>query len=109
MSIRVASTTANLAGRAAISQAIGANIAPVAAADSEGRVWIAWQGWRNGRASISVSRQEQDKFSEPFQVSESQANEWDPAIAADSKGHVALVWDSIEMGITTWTRASQWP
>lgn len=81
-----------------ISNAAGADVAPVATTDSRGRVWVGWQGWRNGKASIFVAKQEGEKFSDPFRVSQSQANEWNPAIAADEKGHVAFVWDSYRNG-----------
>jgi hypothetical protein len=61
-------------------------------------VWVAWQGWRNGKAIIFASTQNGDKFSEPAPVSNSRANEWNPAIAADSSGRVTVAWDSYRNG-----------
>ena len=64
-----------------ITNAPGSDVFPAATADSKGRVWVAWQGWRNGKAIIFASTQNGDKFSEPGPVSNSRANEWNPAIA----------------------------
>ena len=46
-------------------------------------MWVAWQGWRNGRAAIFAAGQQGSAFRKPAPVSASQANEWNPAIAAD--------------------------
>jgi hypothetical protein len=70
------------------------DVAPVAATDSTGNVWIAWQGWRNGRAAILAATQSGDRFGAAQPVSQSPANEWNPAIAADSNGRVTIAWDS---------------
>ncbi len=70
------------------------DVAPVAATDSTGNVWIAWQGWRNGRAAILAATQSGDRFGAVQPVSQSSANEWNPAIAADPNGRVTIAWDS---------------
>jgi hypothetical protein len=76
----------------------GSDIDPVATTDSAGKVQVAWQGWRNGRAAIFAAAQSGDKFSAPAAVSQSSANEWNPAIAADSEGRVTVAWDSYRNG-----------
>jgi len=76
----------------------GSDIDPVAVTDSGGKVWVAWQGWRNGRAAIFAAGQNGDKFSAPTLVSQSSANEWNPAIAADIRGRVTVAWDSYRNG-----------
>ena len=81
-----------------VSTAAGSDIDPVAATDSSGRVWIAWQGWRNGRAAIFAARQDGDSFTEPAVIAASSGNEWNPAIAADRSGRVAVAWDSYRAG-----------
>jgi len=81
-----------------ISKASGSDVFAVATTDSEGRVWVAWQGWRNGKAAIFTATQQGDSFSTPQQVSNSSANEWNPAIAADSRGRVTVAWDSYRNG-----------
>ena len=81
-----------------ISKEAGADIDPVATTDAGGRVWIAWQGWRNGVAAIYAVHQEGKGFSKPVKISNSNQNEWDPAIAADKSGRVAVAWDSYRNG-----------
>jgi hypothetical protein len=82
-----------------ISREPGSDVEAVAAADSHGRVWVAWQGWRNGRARIfAAAQQPNDTFTAPIAVSNSSANEWNPAIAADKQGRVAVAWDSYRAG-----------
>ena len=71
---------------------------PVATTDAMGRVWVAWQGWRAGLAAIYVANQEGREFSRPQKISNSEKNEWDPAIAADKIGRVAVAWDSYRHG-----------
>jgi hypothetical protein len=77
-----------------ISNDPGNDVAPVATTDSTGNVWIAWQGWRKGRAAILAATQSGDRFGAAQPVSQSPANEWNPAIAADSSGRVSVAWDS---------------
>ncbi|MGH9666607.1 MAG: hypothetical protein ACRD9L_19455, partial [Bryobacteraceae bacterium] len=61
-------------------------------------VWVAWQGWRNGKASIFAARQEGNGFSAAAIVSSSAGNEWNPSIATDSTGRVTVAWDSYRNG-----------
>jgi hypothetical protein len=82
----------------AVSIASGSDVFPVATTDAQGRVWVAWQGWRDGRASIFSVTQQENGFTAPGAVSNSTANEWNPAIAADSRGQVSVAWDSYRNG-----------
>jgi hypothetical protein len=77
-----------------ISNDPGNDVNPVATTDSSGNVWVAWQGWRNGKSAILAATQSGDRFGAAEAVSQSKANEWNPAIAADSKGRVTIAWDS---------------
>jgi hypothetical protein len=81
-----------------VSKASGSDVFPVATTDAQGRVWVAWQGWRGGRAAIFSATQQENNFSAPQQVSNSSANEWNPAISADSRGQVSVAWDSYRNG-----------
>ena len=81
-----------------ISKASGSDVFPVAATDAQGRVWVAWQGWRDGRAAIFTATEQDNAFSPPEQVSNSTANEWNPAIAASARGQVSVAWDSYRNG-----------
>jgi hypothetical protein len=81
-----------------LSKAPGADVFVVAATDSKGNVWAAWQAWRDGKAAIFATAQNGNSFSAPTQVSNSTSNEWNPAIAADSSGRVTVAWDSYRNG-----------
>src|SRR4030095_9963145 len=70
----------------------------VAPTDSKGRVWGAWQGFRNGRSQIRAAYQQGDKFSDEILVASSISNEWNPAIAAAPNGDVTIAWDSYRNG-----------
>jgi Protein of unknown function (DUF3604) len=81
-----------------ISKSSGSDVFAVATTDAQGIVWVAWQGWRNGNAAIFAATQQGDGFTAPQAVSNSSANQWNPAIAADSRGRVTVAWDSYRNG-----------
>lgn len=81
-----------------ISAGSGSDVFPVASTDAQGRVWVAWQGWRDGKASVFSATQQDEAFSAPQPVSNSSADEWNPAIAADSRGSISVAWDSYRNG-----------
>ena len=76
----------------------GTDIFPVAATDATGRVWVAWQGFRNNNLEILASVQNGDTFLPEAIVSTSPASDWDPAIAAAANGEVAISWDTYDKG-----------
>ena len=76
----------------------GSDVDTAATCDSNGRVWVAWQGWRKGRATILSVTQDGEQFSSPAVVASSSSDEWNPAIAADRTGHVSVAWDSYRNG-----------
>ena len=78
----------------------GPDIYPAAATDAAGRVWVAWQAFRNGQARIMAARQEGDGFAAPWVVAETPANAWCPAIAATSSqpAEVTIAWDTYAKG-----------
>jgi hypothetical protein len=71
---------------------------PVAAADASGRVWVAWQGFRNNNLEILASVQNGDTFWPETVVSTSAASDWDAAIATAPNGEVAISWDTYDKG-----------
>ena len=81
-----------------LSNEAGSDVDPASTTDAQGRVWVAWQAWRNGKATILAATQEGDGFGKPDVVASSHANEWDPAIAADRQGRVSIAWDSYRNG-----------
>ncbi len=56
--------------------------------------YLAWQGRREKRFDIFASRLGED----PVRVSSSDANDWRPSIAVDSKGAAWIAWDTYEAG-----------
>ncbi len=70
---------------------------PVAATDSDGHVWVAWQGARENVFHIFERHQTKDGWSKTQQVSTQTRNCWAPAIAS-TKGKVAIAWDTYEKG-----------
>jgi hypothetical protein len=76
----------------------GSDLWPVAAADSSGRVWVAWQGFRNNNLEILTSVQQGSGFTPEAVVSFSARSNWEPAIAAAANGDVAIAWDTYDKG-----------
>jgi hypothetical protein len=76
----------------------GTDIFPVAATDSAGRVWVAWQGFRNNNLEILATAQTGDTFAPEAIVSTSPASDWDAAIATAPDGEVAISWDTYDKG-----------
>src|SRR5579871_661198 len=76
----------------------GTDIFPVATSDASGRVWVAWQGFRNNNLEILTSAQTGSTFTPEAIVSVSTASDWEPAIAAAPDGEVAISWDTYNKG-----------
>ncbi len=74
----------------------------VAATSASGQVWLAWQAWRNGRWQILARKLTirddgaVDLKQPDIQVTRTDANHWNPAIAADSLGRVYVGYDTYE-------------
>jgi hypothetical protein len=77
----------------------GSDFHVVAATDASGTVWLAWQGWRKDNFDIQVAALADDHpWKEPRVISNCPANDWAPAIAADSRGRVYVAWDTYDKG-----------
>jgi len=79
----------------------GNDVSPVATTDSDGRVWVAWQGARDNVFRILERHQRADgSWSAEREVSSQKRNCWTPAIVAAAKndGRVAVAWDTYEKG-----------
>ena len=83
-----------------ISESPESDIWPVAATDSAGNVWIAWQGARQSSFKILARHQATSGWSPETAVSTQAKNCWAPAIATTKAGggKVAIAWDSYDKG-----------
>jgi hypothetical protein len=67
--------------------------------DRRGRIWLVWQGFRDGQSDIFARCAEGMVWHDPIRVSTSSANDWNPTVAADSKeDRVWVGWDTYETG-----------
>ncbi len=77
----------------------GSDFHVVATTDSNGVVWLAWQSWRKDNFEIVLAAlAEGHPWSQPRVISTSKANDWSPAITADSKGNVYVAYDTYDKG-----------
>lgn len=67
-------------------------------ADGKGKLWLTWQGFRDGQSDIFLRSCEDGRWSEPHQVTSNAANDWAPAVAVNSAGEATIVWDSYRNG-----------
>lgn len=76
----------------------GNDVSPVATTDAHGRVWVAWQGARDGAFRILARRQSDTGWAAEQRVSTQTGTCWTPAIAAAKDGRVAIAWDTYDKG-----------
>jgi hypothetical protein len=81
-----------------VSQNTGSDVSPVAAKDSQGRVWVAWQGARDKAFRILAKYQTGGSWSQEIRVSTQNGSCWTPAIAAAKDGRVAVAYDTYDKG-----------
>jgi hypothetical protein len=82
-----------------LTNAPGADFGVVAATDSAGTVWLAWQAWRDNNFDILLmAHADGHPWRKPRTVSDSKANDWSPAIACDGSGNVYVAWDTYDKG-----------
>ncbi|EDY17229.1 hypothetical protein CfE428DRAFT_5247 [Chthoniobacter flavus Ellin428] len=89
--------TKKLSEPAQLSDSPENDVWPVAATDSDGHVWVAWQGARENVFHIFQRHQTKDGWSPAEPVSTQKRNCWAPAIATTA-GKVAIAWDTYEKG-----------
>ncbi len=75
----------------------GPDLAVKAAVDPKGRLWVVWQGYRDGRSRI-LARMFDGSWKAETAISENSRNAWEPAIAIDSKGRAHFAWDAYDAG-----------
>ncbi|MCS7168282.1 MAG: hypothetical protein RMI91_03990 [Gemmatales bacterium] len=82
-----------------LTTAAGTDFNVVATNDAAGRVWLAWQSWRQGQFDILATVLENGRpRSDPVVISDSDANDWSPSLTADRRGRVYLAWDTYAHG-----------
>jgi hypothetical protein len=69
-----------------------------AAASPEGGVFVTWQSIQNGQSDIRMRAFQSGSWSPEIRISESKANDWEPAIAAGRDGNVYIAWDTYDAG-----------
>jgi hypothetical protein len=86
----------------------GPDLNPVAAADPSGRLWVAWQGARDGVFQILERHETAGGAWSPVRNIGSRGGScWSPAIAASPRagGPIAVAWDTYEKGdYDVWVR-----
>lgn len=88
-----------------LSEGVYPDMHPAIAADNQGKVHIAWQGFSkksDGLVTSDILYTQADSgsgaLSKPVKVSQTGGNNWMPALAVSKQGKVALVWDTYEKG-----------
>jgi hypothetical protein len=64
----------------------------------EGGVFVTWQSIQNGQSDIRMRAFQSGSWSPEIRISESKANDWEPAIAAGRDGNVYIAWDTYDAG-----------
>jgi hypothetical protein len=81
-----------------LTTAAGSNLFHRVATDPSGNAHVAYQSWRRGRSDIYLRSSSNGKWSNEIKLSDSPANDWNPAIAVDRAGTVWVAWDSYDTG-----------
>lgn len=63
-----------------------------------GKIHLAWQAFRGKQSDIYYIAYDDGGWGQELLVSDSAQNDWEPAIAADSQGHVTVAWDTYDQG-----------
>ena len=64
----------------------------------DGTIHIAWQAFRGPQSDVFHMKRADGQWSGKTRISESQANDWEPAVAMDSKGVAIVAWDTYDKG-----------
>ncbi|HSH93751.1 MAG TPA: hypothetical protein VK968_06370 [Roseimicrobium sp.] len=88
-----------------LSQNAASDVSPVAATDSKGKVWVAWQGVRDSVFRVLARHQTDKGWSDEARVSTQNGSCWTPAIAVAHDGRIAIAWDTYDKGdYDVWVR-----
>ncbi|HTM48633.1 MAG TPA: hypothetical protein VL285_08135, partial [Bryobacteraceae bacterium] len=76
----------------------GSNTFLRAASSPDGKIFVVWQSYRGGQSDIFLRAYDGGKWSAETRVSESPANDWEPAVAAGPDGTAYVAWDTYDKG-----------
>ena len=76
----------------------GPNLYHTVVRDSNGKLHLVWQGFREGRSEILTKTWDGQAWSNELQVSTGSADHWIPAATADGNGNVWIGWDGYDSG-----------
>jgi len=84
--------------KAARLTAQGSNTFVRAVSAPDSSVFVVWQSLRETQSDIFLKAFRDGKWSADIQVSESSANDWEPAVAAGADGTAYIAWDTYDKG-----------
>ena len=64
----------------------------------DGSIHIAWQAFRGRQSDVYYMAYQDGAWGQEMRVSTSPANDWEPAVAVDSRGAAIVAWDTYEKG-----------
>ena len=64
----------------------------------DGKIHLVWQAYRGRQSDVFYMVYENGRWGQEILVSDSPRNDWEPAVAADSKGNVTVAWDTYDKG-----------
>jgi len=74
------------------------DINPQVAADPQGRLAVAWQGFRDQHSNIFLRQFDGDRWLDPIRVTDRAANDWEPSVAFGPDGTLWVAYDSYKNG-----------
>ena len=83
---------------------------PLVKEDKSGRVWVAWEAWRNGRIGVGIGRLESTGFLVPVSTASPAGSNFSPDIAFGADDSPWAVWGSFaaeRYSMDVWDLASQ--
>jgi hypothetical protein len=83
-------------GRKRLTTNPGTDTDVVLATAPDGKVWMAWQAWAGGQADIWLA--EVETPDSPLRITQSESNEWSPAITTDKTGNIHVAFDTYQAG-----------
>ncbi len=81
-----------------LTTAPGPDIYHALAGDPKGRLYLAWQSFREGQSDIWLRVFDGKRWGPETRVSSDPANDWEPAVAVAPGGRATIVWDTYNRG-----------